>query len=148
MAGGKTYDVPINIYVGSQSDNFTNDGRASRVGKIRNKNGEAIMKYNFKSVAKLGLGLRWARMGNEALGSYTGRRLQQQKNQAKLTMASYAIGIKVAGPFGLLYTGADIAYKQFNHEVSVMNQNAAASIIRSKTGNATRRGSRKDGDGL
>ena len=145
IQGGASYD--FNINVGDQS-NQTNDGRATRKGEIRNKNGEAIMKYNFKSIAKAGLALRWARMGNEMVGAYTGRRMVQQRIQASLTFASYGIGIAVAGPFGALYTTADVSYRTFNHQVNVMNQNVKSEIVRSKSGNATRLGSRNSGDKL
>ena len=144
--GGTSYDV-ININV-TDDRNHTNDGRADRKGRIRNKNGEAIMKYNFKSIAAAGLALRWARMGSEAIGSYTGRRMQQQKRQATMTMMSYAIGIKVAGPFGVLYTAADIGYRNFNHQVNVLNRNVKAEINAERSGNATRLGSRSRGDKL
>ncbi len=143
--GGASYD--FNINVGDQT-NQTNDGRASRKGQIRNKNGEAIMKYNFKSIAKAGLALRWGRMGNEMVGAYTGRRLRQQRVQTGLTFASYGIGMAVAGPFGAMYTAADIGYRNFNHQVNMLNRNAEAEIISEITGNNTRRGSRNGGDKL
>lgn len=146
MAGGQSYDVNVNFNIDAGQP--TQDGRALRKGRIRNKNGEAIQQYNFKSIAKLGLALRWARMGNEFVGAYTGQRLRQQKVQAALTGASYVIGVAVAGPFGIAYTAADIGYRQLMLQTRIMNQNAKAEITAEKTGNATRRQSRGMGGKL
>ncbi len=124
---------------------FSKPGSGNRRGRIRGKVGENVMNYNFKKVAKFGLLLRWTRMGNEMVGSYTGRRMRQQQIQRSMTMAQYAIGIKVAGPFGAVYAGADMAYRYANRQIEINKQNVKADIMKTRSGNNTRTGTRYAG---
>jgi len=129
--------------IGNTSFGKRGTGGAKR--HIRGKSGEHLMKYNFKKLASFGLALRWGRMGNEMVGQFTGQRMRQQQRQGFITAVQYGIGVKVAGPFGLIYAGADIGYRALNHYNQMRVRNNKADILREKSGLNARKRSRREG---
>ena len=122
------------------------DGRALRKGQMRGGLSRNIMDSGFKKVAQLGVGLRAARMANEMVGSYTNNRIRQKRTQRNMTMATYAIGIKVAGPIGIAYAASDMAYRMAMHNIDIGKQNDEARMRRELMGINVRDQSRRRGE--
>lgn len=128
------------------AENTRNDGKSLRQGKMRGVTSKNIMDTGFKKVAQLGVGIRTARMANELVGSYTNNRVRQKKTQKHMTMATYAIGIKVAGPIGIAYAAADLSYRGLMHQINIGKQNDEARMRRNLMGISVRDQSRNRGE--
>jgi len=122
--------------------------KAGRKPFIRGKLGENVQRINFKSIAKIGLGIRGARMYNEALGAYSNNRIRQRRVQTTMLFSQYAIGVAKFGPFGLAYAATDLGYRSIMHSIEVDKQNREANMLREKSGNIARKNSRYDGEKL
>ena len=128
------------------AENTRHDGRALNKGGMRGVTSKNIMDTGFKKVAQLGVGIRTARMANELVGSYTNNRIRQKRTQRNMTMATYAIGIKVAGPIGIAYAAGDLAYRGLMHQIDIGKQNDEARMRRELMGISVRDQSRRRGD--
>ena len=124
------------------------DGRKLNRGRGRGKLSENIHKINFKSIAKLGLGIRAARMANEMVGSYTGDRLTQRRVTTAMTFAQYGVGIIYTGGIGLAYVASDLGYRIANERIEVSKQNQISAYLRNLSGNNARNQSRSSGEKL
>ena len=124
------------------------DARKMNRGGGRGKLSENIHKINFKSIAKLGLGIRQVRMANETVGAYTGDRLTQRQGEMALTMLQYGIGIAYAGPIGVAYAVGDMAFRSINYEINRSRENQTARFLRDLSGNNARNQSRTSGEKL
>ena len=122
------------------------DGRAFKQGQMRGPTSKNIMDHSFKKVAQLGVGIRGIRMANEAVGAYTNNRVRQKRTQRNMTMAQYAVGIKVAGPIGLAYAASDLGYRGVMHQIDIRNQNDKARMMRELMGINVRSHSRHGGE--
>jgi hypothetical protein len=127
-------------------ENTRNDGRALNKGRMRGVTSKNIMDSSFKKVAQLGVGIRTARMANELVGSYTNNRVRQKRTQRNMTMATYAIGIKVAGPIGIAYAAGDLAYRGLMHQIDIGKRNDEARMRRELMGITVRNHSRTRGE--
>lgn len=132
----------------SQEVSPKNDARKLNNGRPMGKNSENIHKINFKSIAKLGLGIRQVRMANEMVGSYTGDRLTQRQGQKALTFLQYGVGISQFGLFGVAYAAGDMSYRALNYEISRTRENQEARFLRELSGNNSRNHSRTSGEKL
>jgi len=130
------------------AENERQDGRALRKGSMRGGLAKNIMDTGFKKVAQLGVGIRATRMANEMVGAYTNNRVRQKRTQRNMTMATYAVGIKVAGPIGIAYAASDIAYRNIMHSIDVGKQNDEARMRRELMGVSVRQNSRRSGEKL
>lgn len=152
MANPNDLNATINLITdgGQNTSAIANkdDGRKFNKGKGRGKLSENIHKINFKSIAKLGLGIRQVRMANELVGAYTGDRLTQRKVETAMTFAQYGIGIAYAGPIGVAYAAGDLAYRALNYEIRRTRENTIARKIRDISGNSARSFSRSSGEKL
>lgn len=124
------------------------DGRSLTKGKMRGVTSKNIMNTGFKKVAQLGVAIRGFRMANEAVGAYTNNRIRQKRTQALMTMATYGVGIKVAGPIGIAYAASDLAYRGLMHNIDVGKQNDEARMRRNLMGISVRNHSRSGGERL
>lgn len=124
------------------------DARKMNKGGGRGKMSENIHKINFKSIAKLGLGIRQVRMANEMVGAYTGDKLTQRQGEKALTFLQYGIGIAYAGPIGVAYAVGDMAYRSINYEINRSRENQTARFLRDLSGNNSRNHSRSSGEKL
>lgn len=124
------------------------DARKLNRGKGRGKLSENVHKINFKSIAKLGLGIRTARMANEVVGAYTGDRLTQRRVTTAMTFLQYGVGIAYAGGLGVFYAAADLGYRGLmqNNEIALNNQKAG--FLKNLSGNNARNQGRNSGDKL
>ncbi len=136
------------INVEQQQQVSKDDARSLNGTKRKGKNSENLHKVNFKSVAKLSLGIRTARMANELVGAYTGDRLTQRRVTTAMTFAQYGIGIAVAGGFGAFYAAGDLAYRGLmqNNQITLNNQRAG--FLRELSGNNARNQGRNSGEKL
>jgi hypothetical protein len=136
------------INVEQQQQVPKDDARSLNGTKRKGKNSENLHKVNFKSVAKLSLGIRTARMANELVGAYTGDRLTQRRVTTAMTFAQYGIGIAVAGGFGAFYAAGDLAYRGLmqNNQITLNNQRAG--FLRELSGNNARNQGRNSGEKL
>lgn len=144
-------DLTTNIVINVPSEEVNtkaDDGTQVRRAKGRGKNSENIHNVNFKSIAKLGLGIRQVRMANELVGSYTGDRLTQRKVTTGITMAQYGIGIAQFGAVGAIYAAGDVAFRALNNANKMSLDNQMASYIRDLSGNNARNQSRSSGEKL
>lgn len=133
----------VNMKDNGQEQKF--DGRKLNKGRGRGKLSENVHKVNFKSIAKLGLGIRQVRMTNELVGSYTGDRLTQRGVTTGLTFVQYGIGISQFGPLGVAYAAGDMAYRTMNYEIKRSRENKIANYIKDLSGNNARNQSRTSG---
>jgi hypothetical protein len=138
----------INIFVPEQNQVVKDDGRKLNGTKRKGKNSENLHKVNFKSVAKLSLGLRTARMANEVVGAYTGDRLTQRRVTTAMTFAQYGIGIGIAGGFGVAYAAGDLAFRGLMHNNEITLNNQKAGFLRDLSGNNARNQGRNRGEKL
>ena len=122
------------------------DGRALRKGQMRGVTSKNIMNTGFKKVAQLGVALRATRMANEVVGAYTNNRVRQKRTQMVQTMATYGIGIKVAGPIGIAYAAGDMAYRSIMHNIDIGRSNDEARMRRELMGINARQNSRGGGE--
>ncbi len=120
-------------------------GNAGRKPYIRGKLGENLTKYNFKSIAVVGLIIRQARMGNELIGAYSGDRLRQQRVQTGMQYALWGIGVAKFGIFGLAYVAGDAGYRIAMDQINIMKQNREARHKRDISGTAVNSESRHSG---
>jgi hypothetical protein len=136
------------INVEQQQQIPKDDARSLNGTKRKGKNSENLHKVNFKSVAKISLGIRTARMANELVGAYTGDRLTQRRVTTAMTFAQYGIGIAVAGGFGVIYAAGDLAYRGLmqNNQITLNNQRAG--FLRELSGNNARNQGRNRGEKL
>jgi hypothetical protein len=136
------------IHVAAPDQVSKNDAKKLNGTDRKGKNSENLHKVNFKSVAKLSLGLRTARMATEVVGAYTGDRLTQRRVTTAMTVAQYGIGIKVAGGFGMFYAAGDLAFRGLmqNNEITLNNQKAG--FLRDLSGNNARNHGRNRGEKL
>ena len=149
MANPNDLIANIVVNVPEQGQEATkDDARKLNRGRGRGKLSENVHKINFKSVAKLGLGIRQVRMANELVGAYTGDRLTQRRITTAMTFAQYGIGIKVAGAVGLLYAAGDIGFRVANERIEVSKQNQISGYLRNLSGNNARNQSRSTGEKL
>lgn len=144
-------DLTTNIVINvppSDSVDTTDDGKQRNKGRGRGKLSENIHKINFKSIAKLGIGIRTARMANEVVGAYTGDKLTQRRLTTAMTFGQYGVGIAYAGGLGVFYAAADLGYRGLmqNNEISLNNQKA--SFLRDLSGNNARNQGRNSGEKL
>jgi hypothetical protein len=136
------------INVEQQQQVPKDDARSLNGTKRKGKNSENLHKVNFKSIAKLSLGIRTVRMANELVGAYTGDKITQRRVTTAMTFAQYGIGIAVAGGFGAFYAAGDLAYRAFNQTNQVMIDNQMAGYIKNLSGNNARNQSRSRGEKL
>ena len=148
MANANDLSTNININVSPQEQVDKSDDRSLNRGKGRGKLSENIHKVNFKSIAKLGLGIRQLRMANELVGAYTGDKLSQRKVTTAITMAQYGIGVSQFGAVGIAYAAGDIAYRALNNANQLSLDNQIAGYIRDLSGNNARNHSRTSGEKL
>jgi hypothetical protein len=149
MANPNDLSATVTIVVpDSMSQEAKDDSKKLRFGKGKGKLSENVHKVNFKSIAKLGLAIRTARMANEVVGSYTGDRLTQRRINTAMTFMQYGIGIAYAGPVGIAYAVGDVGYRVLmqNNEMTLNNQKA--SFLRNLSGNNARNQSRNRGEKL
>lgn len=130
------------------AENSRSDGRALNKGSMRGVTSKNIMNTGFKKVAQLGVAIRGTRMVNEVVGSYTNNRVRQKRTQAMMTMATYAIGIKVAGPLGIAYAASDVGYRSLMHNIEINKQNDEARMKRNLMGISVRNHSRSGGENI
>ena len=130
----------------SSPENTRHDGRALNKGGMRGVTSKNIMNTGFKKVAQLGVGIRAVRMGNELVGAYTNNRVRQKRTQQMMTMATYAVGIKVAGPIGIAYAASDMAYRSLMYNIDVNKRNEEARMKRNLMGINVRNHSRSGGE--
>lgn len=145
MASANTLESVFNVQPPTMGEEQKNDGRKLNGNRPRGKNSENLHKVNFKSIAKIGLGIRQVRMANELVGNYTGDRLTQRTVQTGMTFVQYGIGIKVAGTFGIAYAVGDMAFRSLNHQIKVKRNNTIAAHIKDLSGNNARNHSRRNG---
>jgi hypothetical protein len=126
--------------------NTRHDGRVLNKGGMRGVTSKNVIDTGFKKVAQLGVAIRGARMANEAVGSYTNNRIRQKRTQAMMTMATYAVGIQVAGPIGIAYAASDMAYRSLMHNIEIGKQNDEARMRRNLMGISVRNHSRSGGE--
>ena len=152
MANPNDLNATINLITdgGTETSVLTNkdDGRKLNKGRGRGKLSENIHDVNFKSIAKLGLGIRQVRMANEIVGAYTGDRLTQRKVETGITFLQYGIGITQFGALGVAYAAGDLAYRGLNYQIRRTRENTIARKIRDISGNSARSFSRSSGDKL
>ena len=152
MANPNDLNATINIVTngGEETSVLTskNDGRKFNGTKKKGKNSENIHKVNFKSIAKLGLGIRHVRMANEMVGAYTGDRLSQRKVETGITFLQYGVGIAQFGAFGIAYAAGDLAYRTANFEIKRRRENRLANYLKDLSGNNARNQSRSIGEKL
>ena len=122
------------------------DGRALRQGQMRGGLSRNIMDTGFKKVAQLGVAIRGTKMANEMVGSYTNNRVRQKRTQRNMTMATYAIGLKVAGPIGIAYAASDMAYRMTMHNIDIGKRNDEARMRRELVNISVRDQSRRRGE--
>lgn len=146
--GGQSRHLYIHTSGMQESAQTTGGGRAGRKPFIRGKLGENVQKINFKSMAKIGLGIRLARMNNEAVGSYTENRLRQRRVNQSFQMLSYAVGISKFKLFGLAYAGGDLGYRVSMSLIDQQKKNREANMLRDMSGISARSGSRYSGSKL
>ena len=127
-------------------ENARHDGRALNKGGMRGVTSKNIMDTGFKKVAQLGVGIRAARMANETVGAYTNNRVRQKRSQRNMMFATYAIGIKVAGPIGIAYAAGDMAYRSIMHNIQIGRNNDEARMRRELMGITARENSRRSGE--
>ncbi len=145
--GGNTYKIHVGFAQGEE-EAMAQGGKAGRQPYIRGKLGENTMKINFKSMAKIGLGIRQARMVNEMVGAYTGNRLRQRRVAMGMQMGTYAIGIAKFGVFGAAYAVGDLGYRVAMHTIDLGKRNREAEHLRNISGIANRSISRHEGNML
>jgi hypothetical protein len=148
MANPNDLTQGINIFVPEQEQVVKDDGRKLNGTTRKGKNSENLHKVNFKSVAKLSLGLRTARMANEVVGAYTGDRLTQRRVTTAMTFAQYGIGIGVAKGFGVFYAAGDLAFRGLMHNNEITLNNQKAGFLRDLSGNNARNQGRNRGEKL
>ncbi len=138
----------ITIFYNGAPEDVSHQGtnKAGRKPFIRGKLGENVQRINFKSIAKIGLGIRGARMYNEALGSYSNNRIRQRRIQTGMLFTQYAIGAAKFGVFGLAYAGIDLGYRALMHNIELDKANREANMLKEKSGNMARKNSRYDGE--
>jgi hypothetical protein len=141
-------NIVINVGDQQQQPSEKNDGRKLNRGSGRGKLSENIHKVNFKSIAKLGLGIRTLRMANEMVGAYTGDKITQRRVTTAMTFTQYGIGIARLGGMGAFYAAADIGFRAFNQTNQVMIDNQMARYIKDLSGNNARNQSRSSGEKL
>lgn len=124
------------------------NGADNRIYHPRGKVGENVAKYNFKSIAKLGLLIRQSRMANEIIGSYTNNKLGQRRFKTGMLMGQYAIGIAKFGVFGLAYATGDMGYRVAMHEIDIQKKNREARHMREISGISIKSMSRYNGEML
>jgi len=146
MASANTLESTFNVQPPDSGETMKNDGRKLNGNRPRGKNSENLHKINFKSIAKIGLGIRQVRMANELVGAYTGDRITQRSVQTGMTFVQYGIGIKVAGVFGMAYAAGDLAFRTLNHQIKVRRENTIARHIKELSGNNARNHSRRSGE--
>ena len=145
MASANTMESVFQVFFqGDQADQKF-DGKKIRKGRPMGKNSENIHKINFKSIAKLGLGIRQVRMANELVGSYTGDRLTQRTITTGMTFMQYGVGISQFGLFGVAYAAGDLAYRSLSYEIKRGRENKIADYIKDLSGNNARNQSRSPG---
>lgn len=127
-------------------ENERQDGKALRQGRMRGVTSKNIMDTGFKKVAQLGVGIRAARMANEVVGAYTNNRVRQKRTQRNMMFATYAVGIKVAGPIGIAYAASDMAYRNVMHNIQINRNNDEARMRREIMGITARENSRRRGE--
>ena len=152
MANPNDLNATINLVTngGHETSVLTNkdDGRKFNGSKRKGKNSENIHKVNFKSIAKLGLGIRHVRMANEMVGAYTGDRLAQRKVETGITFLQYGVGIAQFGAFGIAYAAGDLAYRTANFEIKRRRENRLSNYLKDLSGNNARNQSRSIGEKL
>jgi hypothetical protein len=129
-------------------ENTRHDGRALNKGGMRGVTSRNIMDTGFKKVAQLGVAIRGLKMANEAVGSYTNNRVRQKRTQRNMTFATYAIGLKVAGPIGIAYAASDMAYRGLMYNIDIQRRNDEARMTRDLMGVSVRSHSRNSGEKL
>ena len=147
QVGGTTKQLVVR-FQGSEESMQGAAGKAGRKPFIRGKLGENTMKLNFKSMAKIGLGIRQARMANELLGAYTENRLRQRRINAAMQFGTYAIGVAKFGVFGLAYSVGDIGYRAAMLAIDQQKRNREAEMLREKSGINARSNSKYSGTKL
>lgn len=145
MASANTLVHVFDVNVKDEGQEKKFDGRKMNKGRGRGKLSENVHKVNFKSVAKLGLGIRQVRMTNELVGSYTGDRLTQRGITTGITFLQYGIGIAQYGALGVAYAAGDMAYRGLNYEIKRRKENQIANYIKDLSGNNARNQSRASG---
>jgi hypothetical protein len=145
MASANTLESVFNVTVTNDGNEQKFDGRKLNRGRGRGKLSENVHKVNFKSIAKLGLGIRQVRMANELVGAYTGDRLTQRAITTGMTFMQYGIGIMQFGPLGAAYAAGDLAYRSLNYEIKRGRENKIANYIKDLSGNNARNQSRSPG---
>lgn len=130
------------------AESTRHDGRALNKGGMRGVTSKNIMDTSFKKVARLGVAIRGLRMANEMVGAYTNNRVRQKRTQRNMTFATYAIGIKVAGPIGVAYAASDMAYRGLMHNIDIQKRNDEARMTRELMGVNVRNNSRQPGEKL
>ena len=128
------------------AENERQDGRALRKGNMRGVTSKNIMNTGFKKVAQLGVAIRAAKMTNEMVGAYTNNRVRQKRTQRNMTMATYAIGLKVAGPIGIAYAASDMGYRSLMHNIDIGRRNDEARMRRELMNINVRQNSRSSGE--
>jgi len=144
--GGSKYELVINT--GDSATSTPQKGKAGRKPFIRGKLGENTMKFNFKSMAKIGLGIRQSRMVNEMVGAYSGDRLRQRRVNMQMQYATYAIGVAKFGVFGVAYAAGDLGYRTVMHSIENQKKSREARHMRDISGIAARSQGRNDGSKL
>lgn len=114
-------------------------------GTGRGENYKRIHDFSFTNTAKIGLAVKYVKSAVEAYGSYTNDRLRQRQLDKVATLATYAVGIGVAGPIGIVYAVGDMAFRSVNYAIGLDKANVQARALRDITGIAARERSRSSG---
>lgn len=120
-------------------------GKGNRKGQIRGKNGQQIMRYSFRSVAALGVGLRLGKQANDLVGAYTGRKYRSNQIKSGVQIATLAYGALKFGPTGIAYAAGNLLYEGALQRINAINENTKSQVYQIRSGLATTQGNRQGG---
>jgi len=133
------------VIVDKREQNPKLDKRKFNKGTGRGENYKKIHDFSFTNTAKVGLAIKNIKAGIEAYGQYTNDGLQQRQISKVMTLATYAVGIKLAGPIGIAYAVGDMTMKAVGKSIENNAKNIQARTLREISGIAARERSRSNG---
>lgn len=133
------------VVVDKREQNPKLDKRQFNKGTGRGENYKKIHDFSFTNTAKVGLAIKNIKAGIEAYGQYTNDRLRQRQISKVMTLATYAVGIKLAGPIGIAYAVGDMTMKAVGNAIENDKKNIQARVLRDISGIAARERSRSSG---
>lgn len=136
-------DYNINISVnGGDRRNAYGGGNVYKTKTTLNsrnmsEDGGFITESNLRNIFTVGMAFSTLQQANELAGAYTNNRIQQRKNQNKMTFVKYGVGVAINPLGGSVYALKDLGYRSLQYAIQTQKQNREAEFYGRLSGSAS-----------